>query len=185
MGHFQGHGNKGGGYKGSNGGGKPSFEKKRWGGDRDNGPTMLHKAVCSECGKNCAVPFRPSGNKPVFCSECFSKIRDTEGPAPRKEFGDRGPRRDFGSRPAPRQDFRPAAPHAHDDSKKQFAEINMKLDRLINSLEKLLQGGKTEAAPVVKATPLISPKEETKKNSSVKPLAKKESAKKIVVKKKK
>ncbi len=35
---------------------------------------MLHKAVCDECGQNCEVPFKPSGNKPIYCSRCFEKV---------------------------------------------------------------------------------------------------------------
>ena len=26
---------------------------------------------CSECGANARVPFRPTGDKPVYCSECY------------------------------------------------------------------------------------------------------------------
>jgi CxxC-x17-CxxC domain-containing protein len=41
-------------------------------GDRDSGrPLIMHKAICSECGKECEVPFKPTGNKDVFCSNCF------------------------------------------------------------------------------------------------------------------
>ncbi|TRO48623.1 DNA-directed RNA polymerase, partial [Candidatus Bathyarchaeota archaeon] len=27
----------------------------------------LHKAVCSECGQECEVPFKPDPNRPVYC----------------------------------------------------------------------------------------------------------------------
>jgi CxxC-x17-CxxC domain-containing protein len=37
---------------------------------------MQYKAVCSECGKPCGVPFKPSGGRPVFCSECYAKQQD-------------------------------------------------------------------------------------------------------------
>lgn len=30
---------------------------------------------CSECGKDTQVPFEPRGNRPVYCSDCYSKIR--------------------------------------------------------------------------------------------------------------
>jgi len=33
----------------------------------------MHKAVCSECGQACEIPFKPSGDRPVFCSECFAR----------------------------------------------------------------------------------------------------------------
>jgi CxxC-x17-CxxC domain-containing protein len=33
----------------------------------------LFPAVCAECGKNTEVPFEPRGDRPVYCSDCFSK----------------------------------------------------------------------------------------------------------------
>lgn len=35
--------------------------------------TEMHKATCSECGKICELPFKPTGDRPVFCSFCFDK----------------------------------------------------------------------------------------------------------------
>ncbi|MBM2824978.1 MAG: hypothetical protein HW402_642 [Dehalococcoidales bacterium] len=32
-------------------------------------------AVCAECGKETQVPFEPSGEKPVYCSDCYRKVR--------------------------------------------------------------------------------------------------------------
>ncbi|MEK7644240.1 MAG: CxxC-x17-CxxC domain-containing protein [Patescibacteria group bacterium] len=31
------------------------------------------EATCSDCGGKCRLPFKPSGNRPVFCSKCFDK----------------------------------------------------------------------------------------------------------------
>ena len=42
---------------------------------RDFGPREMHKAICSECGQECEVPFKPQEDKPVFCKECYSKRR--------------------------------------------------------------------------------------------------------------
>ena len=63
--------------------GKRSFgsrgDKRRFG-DRDSGrPLMMHKAICSECGKECEVPFKPTGDKPVFCSNCFRNKANSKG----------------------------------------------------------------------------------------------------------
>jgi len=33
----------------------------------------LFKAVCDECGESCEVPFRPTGDKLVYCRDCFGK----------------------------------------------------------------------------------------------------------------
>ena len=30
-------------------------------------------AICGECGKEAQLPFKPRGDRPVFCSECFDK----------------------------------------------------------------------------------------------------------------
>ncbi len=46
------------------------------GGGYDRGPREMHKAVCAECKKECEVPFKPSGDRPVYCRECFSKRRN-------------------------------------------------------------------------------------------------------------
>lgn len=34
---------------------------------------ILHKAICADCRKECEVPFKPSGGRPVYCKDCFSK----------------------------------------------------------------------------------------------------------------
>ena len=33
------------------------------------------RAVCSECGKETTVPFRPTQGRPVLCRECFQQRR--------------------------------------------------------------------------------------------------------------
>ena len=55
--------------------GKRSFGSRgdnRRSGDRDSGrPVKMHQAICNACGKECELPFKPTGDKPVFCSNCF------------------------------------------------------------------------------------------------------------------
>ena len=41
----------------------------------DFGSREMHKAVCSECGNECEVPFKPTEGRPVFCRDCFQKHR--------------------------------------------------------------------------------------------------------------
>ncbi len=43
--------------------------------NRNNKRPELFKAICDECSKECEVPFRPSNNKPIYCSDCF-RIKD-------------------------------------------------------------------------------------------------------------
>ena len=45
-----------------------------YGGYRDNDkPREFFKAVCSDCGKECEVPFKPTQGRPVYCRDCFRK----------------------------------------------------------------------------------------------------------------
>jgi CxxC-x17-CxxC domain-containing protein len=56
------------------GGQRRSFGGNRSGGfSRDFGPREMHKAVCSECKKECEVPFKPTEGKPVYCKDCYQK----------------------------------------------------------------------------------------------------------------
>ena len=32
--------------------------------------------VCASCGKEAKVPFKPREDRPVYCSECFAKMRE-------------------------------------------------------------------------------------------------------------
>lgn len=41
----------------------------------DRGPREMHKIICSECGKEDEVPFKPTEGRPVYCRECFQKHR--------------------------------------------------------------------------------------------------------------
>jgi CxxC-x17-CxxC domain-containing protein len=36
-------------------------------------PREMFSATCSACGKEAQVPFQPSGDKPVYCSDCFQQ----------------------------------------------------------------------------------------------------------------
>ena len=39
---------------------------------RGNGMRELFDVVCAQCGVNTQVPFKPRGDRPVLCRECFS-----------------------------------------------------------------------------------------------------------------
>jgi len=66
--------------------GRPNRGNSRGGGQRrdfggrsrfgDRGPRReknfeMTKVTCSECQKECEIPFKPRTDKPVFCSDCF------------------------------------------------------------------------------------------------------------------
>ncbi len=35
----------------------------------------MFKTVCAACGQETTVPFEPSGDRPVYCRECFQARR--------------------------------------------------------------------------------------------------------------
>lgn len=35
----------------------------------------MYPAVCAQCGKQTEVPFQPRGDRPVYCSDCYSRQR--------------------------------------------------------------------------------------------------------------
>ncbi len=62
-----GGGGGGGGYGGGGGGGGGGY----------GGPRQMYDAVCASCGSACQVPFQPRQDRPVYCSDCFSKDKPT------------------------------------------------------------------------------------------------------------
>jgi len=59
--------------------------------DNDYRERTMHKAVCADCKIECEVPFRPTGGRPVYCKECFSKRKSD---SPFKEKHDSRPRQE-------------------------------------------------------------------------------------------
>lgn len=45
------------------------------GGSYDRAPRQMYPAVCARCGKDTEVPFQPRGDRPVYCSDCYSQER--------------------------------------------------------------------------------------------------------------
>ena len=46
-------------------------------GSRGNsyGPRQMFPAKCAQCGKDTEVPFEPTTGRPVYCSDCYKKVR--------------------------------------------------------------------------------------------------------------
>ncbi|MDP3882136.1 MAG: hypothetical protein Q8Q31_04650 [Nanoarchaeota archaeon] len=110
-------GNRGGGFNRN----RSSGSSGRFGGrgrdrDSDRRSSEMHNVVCSKCGSRCQVPFKPTGSKPVFCSDCF---RQNEGS-----------NSSFRSRPS-------EGPSSSGISSDQLNQINAKLDRILLVLQDL------------------------------------------------
>ena len=102
----------------------------------------MYRTTCSNCGKDCDVPFKPNGSKPVFCSDCFEKnggenrrSNDRDYAPRRSNFEERRPsfseNRSYGR---PQNFERPQENARPSQNNDQFASLNAKLDRIITLL---------------------------------------------------
>jgi len=108
--------------------GKRDFKKRDFG--NSGVARQMFKTICSSCGKDCEVPFKPFGNKPVFCSNCFGKNNEGSGT---RRFEDR-------SFNKPRFEDRNNRPPQESE---QYNLLNAKLDKILailtsSSLEKVV-----------------------------------------------
>jgi len=67
----------------------------RMGGD---GRTQMHEAICADCGRDCEVPFKPTGSRPVYCSDCFGGNDDS--------YSDRSEKRSYSRKSDSRDSYR-------------------------------------------------------------------------------
>jgi CxxC-x17-CxxC domain-containing protein len=51
--------------------GKPA--RRDFGGGGRFGRQGMHQATCAKCGQQCEVPFKPKGDKPIYCKNCYKK----------------------------------------------------------------------------------------------------------------
>ncbi|MFH1484474.1 MAG: CxxC-x17-CxxC domain-containing protein [Chloroflexota bacterium] len=57
---------------------RESRRANRYGsGSGQQGQRQMFTAVCAQCGAEATVPFQPRGDKPVYCSDCYSKVRQS------------------------------------------------------------------------------------------------------------
>lgn len=170
-------------FGGGRSSGRPSFGR----GDRDrDNRSQMHRAICAECGDQCEVPFRPTGDKPVFCRDCFdSKGGDNRGNSRGDSFGkDRGGRdRDRDNRGRDRGFDRSERDDAPKDStKEQLEMLNAKLDRILKLITPVTSVSKEKHAEVLAKTAKAEKPEEVQHEAKSEPVVK---AKKVVKKAKK
>lgn len=140
-----------------NRGGGRGFGGGRDSGRRDDGPREMFKTICSNCGKECEVPFKPTSGKPVYCSDCFEKMGGRSADGGRNERPERSNRPSFDRHQTP-------APRV--DNTKQLNDLNAKLDKIIALLTP-----KTEE--VVKVEETKEPKIKTPKVKKAKEIVEK------------
>ena len=54
------------------GNGGNSYGNSRYG---YNSPRQMFPAVCAECSKETEVPFEPREGRPVYCRDCYNKVK--------------------------------------------------------------------------------------------------------------
>jgi len=50
--------------------------------ERPRPQKLLYAAICAQCGRDCEIPFKPNGTRPVYCRECFAKRRNSANAKP-------------------------------------------------------------------------------------------------------
>ncbi|WKZ29347.1 MAG: hypothetical protein QY323_01295 [Patescibacteria group bacterium] len=95
------------------GGGDMRFEQRSESRGFGAPEKRMFQTECDKCGDSCEVPFRPTGERPVYCRGCFDK-----GGAPDRKNA---------SMPAPRPQGENYA--------EQFKALNSKLDAILNMLK--------------------------------------------------
>jgi len=123
------------------------------------GDKRMHEAVCDKCGNKCEVPFRPTGDKPVYCNQCFGKGNDS---------GSRG-----------------AGQKTPDKFKEQLEMLNVKLDKILKVLVPASTVETVKKSVSVKKTEIKKTDDSAKVKPKVKAAKAKTVAKKVTKKKKK
>jgi len=154
------------GGKGGDRGSRGGFEKRSFtGGRRGDNNSQMHKATCGECGKGCEVPFRPTGEKPVFCRDCFASKRDATSKYSRDE---------------PRNVSSSHQGSDNSDIKDLLESINTKLSVLSASIDKL---SKSQDNKKEEKTVAVEYAETPVKKTSAKKVVKDTPVKKVAAKK--
>ena len=104
-------------------GGGRNFGNRGFGGNRDRKPLQKYSAVCSSCGKECQLPFKPTGERPVYCRDCFAK---NGGGDSNKSYGRDNHGQSLFQKPVENRQSSP--------SRAEIESINYKLDKIIKLL---------------------------------------------------
>ncbi len=141
----------GGGSRGQSFGGGGN----RGGFDRNREDRQMFSAICDKCGAECELPFRPTGEKPVYCSNCFEKTSGREGGSERS-FG--GGNRDFGGNKR-RFEPRDTKDYSQENTRAELEMVNQKLDKILAILNSQKVNPVVEIKKIKKAKKIEAPAE--------------------------
>ena len=100
------------------------FGRDRMGGGDRPGFQKTFRVTCDKCGKDCDVPFKPTGDKPVYCSDCFRKNGNSEKKS--KKYDD--------FQEFDRMEKKAPNSQSNEELKKRLDDIEEKIDKILDSL---------------------------------------------------
>lgn len=53
-----------------------SCRKRRKNSTNEKNSVVLYEIVCSKCGEVEKIPFEPKHDRPVFCAQCYKKLKE-------------------------------------------------------------------------------------------------------------
>ena len=148
---------------------------------RSFGTPALFPATCSTCRKSCEVPFKPSSDKPVYCSACFGKKNQDEGREFRTTQKDdnRAFKREIPKQREDRSRFEVIPKNEDGDLleiKRQLSSLEGKMNRVLDVLNAQVNMFDLEAQvvpPVIAEAPKKVVKSKIEKKSVTKKIPKK------------
>lgn len=147
------------------------FRRNNRGGNRRNGYSdrsdgdrkQMFDAECANCGRDCRVPFRPTGDKPIYCSQCFEDlgngredrgfINERNSSSRRDNYSNSYSKHSEHSLPVNKTTINPDLSQFKD----QLSSISSKLDKILRILE-----------PIQPEVPMLEEVKERKAKRSVK-----------------
>jgi len=135
-------------------GGGRDFKRQDFG-RRDSSDRSMHRATCSKCGNECEVPFRPTGERPVYCSKCFENNRHSDS----RRFEERN-----------------TSGNTEGQYKKQFETLNWKLDKILKIITPVVSPEVVQAEKIEKNVKGLKPKKSTNSTKKKKTAVKKETS---------
>lgn len=106
----------------------------------------MFTASCTSCGKSCEVPFRPSGDRPVLCRDCYVR---KDGDTPRDDR--RPPRREertLAEYPTVRVD------RGMEEVKQKLTTLETKLNRILDLINPPQPRAVVPETPVMEEVPV-------------------------------
>lgn len=134
---------------------RPSFGK------RDFSDRQMHQATCSKCGADCELPFRPTGERPVFCSKCFENNRHSDS----RRFEEKNTGNRYNNYENKNEN---RSENNNEQLKKQFETLNWKLDKILKIISPVVTPVVTPEEKIEKKVLVFKPKKLAKSNKKVK-----------------